>query len=109
MNLDLNQIQKDALPNASFGSGSSLADIISALLPYIFSIAGILILIYLIMGGLQLMTSGGDPKAMESAKGKITNALVGFVIVFASYWIVQLLANVLGLQGTGFGSVFSSK
>ncbi len=44
------------------------------------------------------MTSGGDPKAVQSAKSKITNALIGFVIVFAAYWIVQLIASILGLE-----------
>lgn len=108
MNLDLNQIQKTALPNFNYGS-SSLGNIVSDLLPYLFSIAGILVLIYLIFGGIQLMTSAGDPKAVESAKGKITNALIGFVIVFAAYWIVQIVGGVLGLRSTGFGSVFNLK
>ena len=44
------------------------------------------------------MTSRGDPKAVNEAKGKITNALVGFLIVFVAYWLVQLFASVFGLQ-----------
>ena len=43
------------------------------------------------------MLSGGDPKATESAKQKITNAVIGFVIIFVAYWLVQLLGMVLGI------------
>ena len=94
-------IPTDSSVNAPFNINSSslkLGEIISGLLPYLFTGAGLLLLLYLIFGGLQLMTSRGDPKAVESAKGKITGALIGFLIVFASYWIVQITASILKLQ-----------
>lgn len=80
-----------------FGEKPTIGGILSALLPYIFVLAGLMLLIYLILGGFQLMTSGGDPKATEAAKGKITNAVVGFLIVFLSYWLVQILQTIFGL------------
>ena len=79
-------------------AGGNFGEIISALLPYLFAGAGLLLLLYLIFGGIQFMTSGGDPKARESAKGKITGALVGFIIIFASYWIVQIVGIILGIE-----------
>ena len=80
------------------GDEGTLGAIISQLVPTIFLITGILLLFYLLYGGLQLMLSRGDPKAFESAKGKITNALIGFVIIFAAYWIVQILGRFLGIE-----------
>ena len=74
------------------------ADLISVALPYIFGAAGIALLIYLITGGLGMMLSKGDPKAMQSAQGKITNALLGFVIVFISYFVVKHFGQVFGLK-----------
>jgi len=68
---------------------------------YLFPIAGILLLLYLLFGGFGLMLSRGDPKAVQGAKSKITNALIGFVIVFVAYWIVQLIASLLGLGKIG--------
>ncbi len=72
-----------------------LGDIISKLLPYVFSISAILLLIYIASGGLQLMLSRGDPKAIEGAKGKITNAIIGFIILLLAYVIVKLLGQIL--------------
>ena len=78
-----------------------LGEIVSGLLPYLFAGAGLFLLLYLLLGGFQLMTSGGDPKKMQEAKGKLTNALVGFIIVFIAYWLVQIIASVLGLGKIG--------
>lgn len=83
---------------------NTLGGIISAVVPYLFGIAGFLLLLYLIFGGFSYMLSGGDPKATESAKQKITNAVIGFVIIFAAYWLVQILGTVLGI--TQFQQIF---
>ena len=74
MSLDnLNKIQRDALGN---NVPVDIATLIGNILPYIFGAAGIALLIYLVLGGFQMMTSRGDPKAMQSAQGKITNAII---------------------------------
>jgi uncharacterized membrane protein len=89
---------KDSTGRPTFNfAGENLGDIISALLPYLFTAAGIGLLIYLILGGISMMLSRGDPKALEAAKAKITGALTGFIILFVSYWIVQIIGQVLGL------------
>ena len=99
LSLNLDKIQATALPGFKFaGTTGSITDIVKDLLPYIFSIAGIILLLYLILGGLQLMFAKGDPKAVQASWSKITNAVIGFVIIFAAYWIVQLVANALNIQ-----------
>ena len=99
---DLENIQKKALPTFEFsGNQGNIGNIVTNLLDYLFPLAGILLLLYLIYGGFSLMVSGGDPKAVQGAKSKITNALIGFVIIFAAYWIVQLIASILGLGKIG--------
>ena len=72
--------------------------VISSLLPYLFAGAGLLLLLYLLYGGLSLMLSRGDPKAVQGAKDKITGAVVGFVIVFVAYWLVQIIGTILGID-----------
>ncbi|OGM06567.1 hypothetical protein A3E15_02605 [Candidatus Woesebacteria bacterium RIFCSPHIGHO2_12_FULL_42_9] len=84
--------------NFVFSESLTLGQIISSLVPYLFVIAGLLLLLYLIFGGFGLLTSRGDPKAVASAKERITFAVVGFVIVFASYWIVQIVGQILGIE-----------
>jgi prepilin signal peptidase PulO-like enzyme (type II secretory pathway) len=78
--------------------GGNLGDIINALLPYLFTLAGLLLLLYLIYTGFGLMTSAGDPKKIQEAKSKLTNALLGFVIIFVAYWLVQIIGKMLGIE-----------
>lgn len=95
----LDNIQSQALQTGDNNfQFNSIGEIISAALPYVFFLAGVLLLIYFIIAGYSLMFSAGDAKAAASAKAKMTYAIIGFVIVFASYWIVQIVAAFLGLS-----------
>ncbi len=79
-------------------AGGNLGDVVSALIKYFFPIAGLILLLFLLYGGYLFMFSRGDPKAIEKAKGIITTAIIGFVIVFVAFWIVQIVGTILGLE-----------
>lgn len=100
--MELAQINFNALygqiPGWSLGASPTAGSIITRLLPYLFTLAGLLVLVYLLYGGLSLMLSRGDPKATASARDKITNAIIGFVIIITSYLLVQIIARVLNIQ-----------
>ena len=76
----------------------NIADIFNSLLPYIYVFAGLILLVMLIMGGLGLMTAAGNADKMKAGYGKITNALIGFLIIFVSYFVVQLVETILGIE-----------
>jgi hypothetical protein len=75
-----------------------VSDIINKLLPYIFTLSGILLFIFLLASGFDLLTSGGDEKRLNQAKGRITNALLGFIIIIAAYWITQIAEFLLHIK-----------
>lgn len=77
---------------------TNLASVVTEALKYVFPIAGIILLAYLVWGGFDYLTSMGDAKKAEAARGKITNAIIGFIIIFVAYWIVQLLDYSLNLK-----------
>lgn len=66
-------------------------------MPYLFGIAGFILLGLLVLGGFEVLVSQGDPKKIALGKDKITNAIVGFLIIFTAYWAVQLIARILNL------------
>lgn len=76
---------------------TTLGTILTKVVPYVFSGAGIALFIYLILGAFQFLASGGEPKAVEGARNKITNAIIGFIIIFAAFLITKVLEEVLGL------------
>jgi len=81
-----------------FKGASGVYPILSTVMKYLYVIAGLILLFYLIYGGFQMMTGARDEKGLMAAKGRITNALIGFLLLFVSYWIVQIMEYVLGIQ-----------
>ena len=74
-----------------------LGAVISALLPYMFVLAGLVMFFLLIAGGFQLLTSAGSPETTAKGYKRIVFAIVGFLVVFISYWLIQILQYVLGI------------
>lgn len=91
---DFSAIQSEA---GLTGVPDNIGPLVSNILRYVFGIVGFLLLIYLVLGGLQLMVSRGDPKAISTAQAKITSALIGFVIVLFSVGIVVILGKLLNV------------
>lgn len=66
-----------------------------------FIIAGVLVFAYLIWGGIQWITAGGDKANVEAARGRISNALVGLAVIAAAWAIMQLVEFFFGVDFTG--------
>ena len=77
---------------------TDLGAIVSAALPLLFGITGFALFLFLIAAGFKYLTSSGDPKKLEAAKGSLTTAIIGFVLIFAAYWITQAVNYIFNLQ-----------
>jgi len=81
--------------NMSFSNiGTLIGNIIIAAMV----ISGLMVFFYLIMGGIQYISSGGDKAQAEAARDKITYALIGLVIVIGSFAIIKLIEQFFGLS-----------
>ncbi len=58
---------------------------------YALSIAGILAAVMIIIAGAQYVTSGGNSEAISSAKKRIGGALIGLLIAYLSYVILNTI------------------
>lgn len=63
----------------------------------VMALAGLAVFVMLLAGGLKYLTSGGDQKAMEQAKGTITYAIFGLVLIVAAYLILNFLSIFTGI------------
>lgn len=87
--------------NTKFYNIENLGQLISAAVGSLLIIAALLAFIFLILGGIQWITSGGDKSGMEAARNKITHAIVGLIIVGAAWAIMILVQNFLGISVIG--------
>lgn len=63
----------------------------SDILTILISAAGALAFIFIIVGGIKLVTSSGDPKAIANARGTLTYAIIGLVVTILAFIIVQVV------------------
>ncbi len=82
---------------------TDIGQLISAVVGTLLIIAALLAFFYLILGGIQWITSGGDKAGMEAARNKITHAIVGLIIVGAAWAVMLLVQNFLGISVIGSG------
>lgn len=77
---------------------ANIGAILNAAIPFIFAFAGIGLLLMLLAAGFNFLTSAGDPKKLEAGKQRLTNAIVGFLIIFVAYWAVQIAGVIFGIK-----------
>ncbi len=73
----------------------------SGVVAFLLLVAFILAFFFLILGGISWLTSGGDKAAVEAARNKIIAALVGLVIVAATWALFQLVGGAIGFNILG--------
>ena len=89
------------IPAVSDMGVQNIGTLISQGLRMAMIIAGVLTFAYLIWGGIQWITSGGDKAAYEEARGRITAALIGLGIVAAAWAVMWIIGNFFGINVLG--------
>lgn len=74
---------------------AQLANIITNILNIVFAIGVILALFYLIWGAFTWITSGGDKTKTADARNKIIAAIVGLILLAATWAFLSLVLTVI--------------
>jgi len=77
---------------------SVLGVILPNLIGLIFVFGMIIFLFMLIWGAVSWISSGGDKAHIENARGRITSALVGLVILFSTFAVIKLIEVFFGIN-----------
>jgi hypothetical protein len=86
---------------------SNFTCVFSSVVTYALGFAGVVLFILLIVGGFKFITSGGDPKAVDSAKKTLTYAIAGLVVILLSFLVLVLIQTLTGVNVTNFTVVQS--
>lgn len=79
-------------------AGLTFPKVVAGLISFALVIASLIFFFMLIIGGIQWMLSGGDKAGTEAARGRITAALIGLVVVFSAWAIAQLINAMFGVN-----------
>ena len=88
-----------------FGGGhplqqiSGVGQLVSIIVSNALVVAGIIMLFLLVFGGFSIIAGAGRDNPEQASRGKqaATTAVIGFIIIFAAYWIIQLIQLITGI------------
>lgn len=66
------------------------------------ALAGVALFVMLLVGGFKFLFSGGDEKQLEAARGTVTNAIIGLVVIVVAYLILRTIEVFTGVKVTEF-------
>jgi len=88
------------LTGKGFSEENLVGKLVSDIIPIILGLAGFLTVIFIVISGIQFITSSGNPEAAAAARARLTFALVGFIIIILAFAITQLVDTIF-LGGSG--------
>jgi UDP-N-acetylmuramyl pentapeptide phosphotransferase/UDP-N-acetylglucosamine-1-phosphate transferase len=98
-------LAQDSITNPVLGpslQSKTGVDFFQDLIPRMVGLAflvGVLVFFFImITGAIQWITSGGDKAGIESARGKITNAIVGVVILLSLFALLKVIEDFFGIN-----------
>ncbi len=85
------------LPNSPFNGGlakeTTLGGLIKTVLTILLTLSGIIAVVFIIIGGFQYMTAGGNEEQAEKGRKALVNAIIGLVVVILAFTIVTVVTN----------------
>ena len=94
VNLNLTYPVFPGAPNINAGAANtdqSISALVAWFYVFIVGISGLAAFVMIIWGGVEYMTSAGNPTRTSEAKDKIQKALLGLLLILASYLILQVI------------------
>ncbi len=73
----------------------SLVGLIKNVLNILLYIAGAISVLFVVIGGYQYLSSGGNEEAAEKGRKTVTNAIIGIVVVVLAFTIINVVVGTL--------------
>ncbi len=93
---DLNPIKLFGDENET-GDLSTPGGILSRVLVFAFPLAGLILFVMILWGGFEMLSGSATKKSLDAGRQRVTAALIGFILLFVSYWIIQVLEVIFGI------------
>jgi len=89
-------------PDSDVATIGSLASLITNIINAVVMLSGVVLFVMLLSGGMSYLLSGGDQKKLEKAKGTLTGAFIGLLVIVSGYLILKLISVITGVDVTQF-------
>lgn len=86
---------KEAAGCSGYGTPDKLPNLIQNILLAIIAVAGTIAVVFIVVGGINYITSSGDTNKIQKAKNTILYACIGLIICVLSFAIVNWVIGIL--------------
>lgn len=93
---DYLQLDPKTCQVSAFSVPSDLILVALAIIDILIHIAGLVAIVYVVIGGVQYVTSQGSPDATAKAQSTVVNALIGLALTITAIAFVSFMGNKLG-------------
>ena len=91
-------INTSGIDNASTLSTYSVLDLVQIFVVYAFIIAAGLAALFVFIGGINFILSGGDEEKIKKAVNTIRYSIVGLIVTILSFTFVTIVGRIFGLD-----------
>ncbi len=91
--------------NTNEGVISQVSSLISTLLSLSITVAGIILFANFVLASIEWISAGGDSGKIDKAKARLTQSVVGLIILISAVALFMLVADVLGFNFFTFTSL----
>jgi hypothetical protein len=77
---------------------TGVGSIINNVLPNVYIAGGVIIFFMIIIGGFTIISNAGDTHKIQEGSKTITSAIIGLLVLFGSYWIIQIIQVITGVS-----------
>ena len=75
-------------------------NLIGIIINFALGIAGGIAFLLILFGGLQIMTSAGNPEQLNAGRELVTSAIIGLILILFSIFLLQFIGvNIIGIPG----------
>lgn len=80
----------ESIPNAEeVATIRCIVPLFTNLVQGVLALSGVALFVMLVVGGFNFLLSGGDPKKLEAARGTLTSAIIGIVVIVVAFLIIK--------------------
>ncbi len=94
LNIGGQQIQGPLNQSSKASELSTVGGIVNAFLNVLFPVALFILFIYLVWAGFDMARSMGNPETLKKAKARLTNAVIGMILLGVSYWAAEIAVKI---------------
>ena len=103
-------------PSSAFNKGSdtetgvveNIVKLLSNIIGFITLLGGLFFIVYLFLAAFDWLSAGGDSGKVEKARNRMTQGVLGLIVMVMAYSIIGIISHIIGLDLINLGDTIKT-